>query len=434
MKENFLIFAFLLIFASSCDFLEKSESIKKEKLEGVIQKGPFVSGTSVFMYELNTQLSQSGKSFTTTIVNDLGMFEFNTIELMSNYVELISMGFYFNEVTGQISSSPISLTSLSDIGERTSINVNVLTHLEKRRVEKLLREGKSFLEAKTQSRNEVLSIFSISFIKDITSEDFDISKNSEEGAILLSISLLVQGNRTVGQVTELLSKIQNDIFDNGKINDLSINQALYESFRRLDQKKIRQNLNTRALQLNNSSQIPNFEKYFDIFEQSFPVNPNFSLGENGITCKCPGAKPGELGIVSGKIFEAVDNELLRKRIRDVNEKGESNFDLTKLCTSLVTDMKDLFPFASPVGKIENWDISNVSTMRNMFFRNNLFNNPIGIWDVSKVVDMSGMFQSSNFNQDISNWCVKNIPTEPSFFSTNSPLATGFKPKWGTCPN
>jgi hypothetical protein len=434
MKHSFLLFALLLILVSSCDFLDKSESIKKEKLEGVIQKGPFVSGTSVFMYELNPQMGQSGRSFSTNIINDGGLFEFNNIELASNFVELLSMGFYFNEVTGKISDAPISLTSLSNVKDRNSINVNVLTHLEKRRIEKLINEGKSFSEAKAQSRNEVLSIFSISLSNELNFEDFDVSKNSEEAAILLSTSLLIQGDRTVGQVTELLSKIQNDISDNGKIDDKTIYQSLYESFRRLNQKKIRQNLTARFLQLTNTSQVSNFEKYLEVFEKSYPTNSNFYLGENGITCKCPGAKPGELGMLNGKIFEAVDNDLLRKRIRDVNEIGESNFDLTKLCTSLVSDMKDLFPFASPVGKIENWDVSNVTTMRNMFYSNKLFNHPIGIWDVSKVVDMSGMFQFSNFNQDISNWCVKNIPTEPSSFSTNSPLATAFKPKWGTCPN
>ena len=134
MKHSFLLFALLLILVSSCDFLDKSESIKKEKLEGVIQKGPFVSGTSVFMYELNPQMGQSGRSFSTNIINDGGLFEFNNIELASNFVELLSMGFYFNEVTGKISDAPISLTSLSNVKDRNSINVNVLTHLEKSRI------------------------------------------------------------------------------------------------------------------------------------------------------------------------------------------------------------------------------------------------------------------------------------------------------------
>jgi uncharacterized protein (TIGR02145 family) len=41
-------------------------------------------------------------------------------------------------------------------------------------------------------------------------------------------------------------------------------------------------------------------------------------------------------------------------------------------------------------------------------------------------------QATSFNQDISNWCVTNIPSEPSFFSYNSPLLEANKPDWGTC--
>jgi len=54
--------------------------------------------------------------------------------------------------------------------------------------------------------------------------------------------------------------------------------------------------------------------------------------------------------------------------------------------------------------------------------------------VSNVVDMSYMFETSNFNQDISNWCVNQISSEPVGFSTNSPLTEENKPEWGTCPS
>jgi len=48
-----------------------------------------------------------------------------------------------------------------------------------------------------------------------------------------------------------------------------------------------------------------------------------------------------------------------------------------------------------------------------------------------VTDMSFMFRDAVvFNQDISNWCVQQIPSEPSNFSTNSPLQESFKPNWG----
>lgn len=45
-----------------------------------------------------------------------------------------------------------------------------------------------------------------------------------------------------------------------------------------------------------------------------------------------------------------------------------------------------------------------------------------------------MFLDSKFNQNISKWCVSHIASQPSSFSTNSPLSSQNKPKWGTCPN
>ena len=54
--------------------------------------------------------------------------------------------------------------------------------------------------------------------------------------------------------------------------------------------------------------------------------------------------------------------------------------------------------------------------------------------MSSVTDMAYMFDyASSFNQDISNWCVTNIDSEPDNFSTNSSLIESNKPVWGTCP-
>jgi len=42
------------------------------------------------------------------------------------------------------------------------------------------------------------------------------------------------------------------------------------------------------------------------------------------------------------------------------------------------------------------------------FRNALFNQDIGNWDVSNVNNMSDMFNNADFNQDIGNWDVSNV--------------------------
>ena len=54
--------------------------------------------------------------------------------------------------------------------------------------------------------------------------------------------------------------------------------------------------------------------------------------------------------------------------------------------------------------------------------------------MDNVIDMTVMFYgASTFNQNLNNWCVTNISTEPNNFSENSNLSNENKPKWGTCP-
>jgi len=203
----------------------------------------------------------------------------------------------------------------------------------------------------------------------------------------------------------------------------------------------------------------------------------FFLADNGVTVQCPDAQVGETGYMNGKLFEAVDRELLIQR-------GGDRADLTKVCTSLVTDMSGMYwfidfyhdqsivsnwdvsnvtsmmdmfnrtPFNQPIGKwdvsnvtnmttmfigtpfnqpIENWDVSNVTDMVAMFSETP-FNQPIGEWDVGNVTNMNEMFFRTQFNQPINTWCVSQIPSEPDAFSYDSPLTEENKPVWGTCPD
>ena len=476
MKKYFYLAIILSVALGSCATDEQSPDkpkiIKKEKISGFVQKGPFVSGTSILMSELNSELVQTGKIFTSTIINDMGLFELKSVELNSSFVEFTSSGFYFNEVSGEISNSQITLTSLSDVSDKNSINVNILTHLEKRRVETLMKEGKSFSESKKQSRDELLSVFSMSLNKDSSFEEFDISKNTQEGGILLGISIILQGNRSVGQLTELLSRIQNDFGDNGKLDGENILYSLRIETSELDFSQIRENIQKRFKELNNNAIVPDFETQISNFlvlkslnitiegdgtveeriitdpngrqypsktvveltpkpkegwifdgwsgdltgnkvperftidsdknvTVKFKRNPNFYLHENGITCLCPNSKVGEKGIINGQLFESVDRDLLIKRLNE----GK---DLSKVCTSLITNMTNLFgsrPFNQPIG---NWDVSNVTEMAFMF-SNSTFNQPIGNWDVRKVRVMRGMFLGNRlFNQPIGNWNVLNV--------------------------
>lgn len=90
-------------------------------------------------------------------------------------------------------------------------------------------------------------------------------------------------------------------------------------------------------------------------------------------------------------------------------------------TYYVTNMDTSFSGRLFNENIGSWDVSNATTMANMFSDNATFNQIIGSWNVSNVLDMISMFYNvSLFNQDIGSWTVLNISNVISMFS-NAPL-------------
>ena len=65
--------------------------------------------------------------------------------------------------------------------------------------------------------------------------------------------------------------------------------------------------------------------------------------------------------------------------------------------------------ASTHGAIQVWDVSRVTSMRNMFYYARAFNQPLSSWNVARVMTMSSMFANTNvFNQDLSSWNVGRV--------------------------
>ena len=98
-------------------------------------------------------------------------------------------------------------------------------------------------------------------------------------------------------------------------------------------------------------------------------------------------------------------EIIERRIKTEGKE----VDLNDIDTSKVTDMSYLFSALEFNGEISNWDVSNVTNMRYMFYGCKSFNQDISNWDVSKVIDMDSMFYGcKDFNQDIYDWGVSNV--------------------------
>lgn len=230
-------------------------------LSGQVQKGPFTNGTSITISELENSLTPTGKNFNTNIQSNTGSFSVENVQLISPYVEARASGFYFNEVTNQISSAQLSLNALSNLQGKTSININILSHLEYLRIKNLISGNNplSFTVAKNQALTEVLGIFDFSKSGVSDAELLDITQSGDGNAKLLAISSIMLQDRTVGQFSELLANISTDIASDGVLNNDSIKNQLLQSARNVDAAKIRQNLIDRYAELEVEVTIPEFE-------------------------------------------------------------------------------------------------------------------------------------------------------------------------------
>ncbi|HIB94435.1 MAG TPA: hypothetical protein EYO60_09115, partial [Candidatus Lambdaproteobacteria bacterium] len=179
-------------------------------------------------------------------------------------VELSADGYYFNEVSGSLSASPLTLSALSDLTDSSSVNVNLMTHLEKKRVEYLMDNSKmTFAAAKTQAQTEILKIFNIENVTLGNSETLDISKSGDGNAVLLAISALLQSNKSEAELTELLSVINTDIRTDGTLDGSNTKQTLVTAMEYLKpiRSTIRSNIESRYSYLGISVNIPAFESY-----------------------------------------------------------------------------------------------------------------------------------------------------------------------------
>jgi len=279
----YIIFILSLLLLTGC--VDKAEQVSPQNITGYVQKGPFISGSSVTAYDLNEDLTPTGKAFIAQITDNIGSFELKDVLLSSSHVSLRADGFYFNEVLGTQSVSQITLFALTNISDTNSININILTHLEKARIEYLMENGNTFSASKMQAQEEILAVFNIEKSDIKLSEKLNISEGGEDNGILLAVSAILQGYRSESELTSLLSDISNDIREDGTLDSEVTGSALINHAVNLDTTSIRNNLTNRYDAISETSDIQNYEKYI----RTFIDNSEFIITESLIDYPQTGA-------------------------------------------------------------------------------------------------------------------------------------------------
>jgi hypothetical protein len=255
---KYIVFIFIILILTNCE--ESVETGTEYTVSGEVQKGPFSSGGEVVLNVLDETYDLTGETFITSITDNRGNFNISNIILNSSLIELTVEGVYFNEVLGENSEELLRLQAICDISMQNQINVNILTHLEKHRVQHLLSAGKALEEAKQSAQKSIFDIFGYDIYEYIPSEELNIFDTGDMNAKLLAISVIIQANRDAAEINDLLANMSSDLKHDGK----------------LDSKQIKNSLLKNSYLINLDNVLKNLSKFHATSDEFKPFVENFA--------------------------------------------------------------------------------------------------------------------------------------------------------------
>ena len=264
-KNFFLAFLTicLCIVSESCSTSE-NEVIEPAKytINGKIEKGPFVNGSSIDLQPMNAKMNALGSTYSATILDNAGNFSFGSKEIESPYVTFTANGYFYNEVEGELSNGPLTLKAIVNLADKSTVNVNLLTHLKYQRILNLISAGKSFNKTNAQAQSEILTAFGLQKYKDTDVSQYSIVTGTDEAGALIAISSLLLTYRSEAEFTEYLAKISNEFAQNGTFSENTINQ-MREDRKKLKLSTINEYLVSRYKELGVSISVKDLKYYFD---------------------------------------------------------------------------------------------------------------------------------------------------------------------------
>ena len=263
---------------------------------GVAEKGPFRYGASVKITELDSaqRLADSRLTHAACITGADGRYQFEGIDLRSPYLRVEASGVYRSELSGGMSAKEVTLKAIVDITDRDTVNVNMLTHMEAPRVQKLVEDSgnnKPIRSVKAQALREILSSFNISLggsgatggggggmggwgfsqqqqttttTDGRFAEDIGLFDGDEYSGALLAISIMMQRKGSGNDMLQYTSGIAERIKGNGNWDDNNAKADLADWLMVLDTSGtydfVRHNMDSWNL-----GPVPEFEKHLRNF-------------------------------------------------------------------------------------------------------------------------------------------------------------------------
>lgn len=347
-KNVFLLnsLLFLCVCTVSCSSDEGAgDSPVSYNVSGKVEKGPFISGSTITVQPMDDRLQVMGEMYSTTINDDLGNFTLGSKEFQFPYAELMATGYFFNEVEGTLSHGTLTLRALVDLSDRQTANVNVLTHLKYARIRNLIASGSSFKSANQQAQRELLSQFGLEKYSSKDASQFSIIAGTDESAALIAISSMLLMNRNEAALTEYLAKLSEEFGRTGTFSETTRSQIRKDKGNLLNElDDIKKNIVRRYEDLGIDVEVKDLRAVVDWNDNGIVGDEQLKEGEK-VELECTEiAVPNEGGTYSIKISSPVP-VYLEQQIEDSDEVVmQPNFGVVE--ESLFNGLYDKYDLSS----------------------------------------------------------------------------------------
>lgn len=272
---------------------------KSYLLSGHIQKGPFTVGSKITVQELNNNLVSTGKTFSSETLSNEGDYKID-LKLDEDFLEIDADGYYFNEILGALSNSKLRLSAIASVDSMEDINVNILTHISKKRIQKLVNQNLSFSEAKVQAEQEVMKSFSFIDVNwQMTNfVEMNISEYGDSNAYLLLISAIIQNiNQSSAQLSEYIERLAQDLSDNGVVDSSDLIESINSSAQSVNLFKVKEKLVARYEEVGIVVNLPDVDALINREPVANAGDDNFGY-------------VGSEAILDGSLSSDIDNDEL----------------------------------------------------------------------------------------------------------------------------
>ena len=298
--------AFSLSSCSDDNGIENDFEPKTYNVLGKVEKGPFVSGSTITIQPMDGNLQVQGSMYSSTIQDDFGNFSFGSKLFETPYAELTANGYFFNEVEGYLSEGTLNLRALVDLSDKTTVNVNLFTHLKYQRIQKLIAEGMKFGEANKQAQTELFTEFGLQKYTEKDASTFSITEGTDEAAALIAISSLLIVDKSEAEITEYLAKLSKEFGEKGAFSE-STKRIINEDKKSLNYEisYIEDNIVERYKSLGIDVEVKELKRFIDWDNDGIAGNEMLQEGQEVILETTELNVPNEGGVYTIKITSPV---------------------------------------------------------------------------------------------------------------------------------